>query len=339
MSASTPPPTPRPAPPVTDPGTLGRLRRLDRCATPEGLLAIAAIDHPARLLGPADGPTPSRETVVHRKLALVTALAPHASGFLLDPELSIAEAAVSGALPGGSGMIANIEQLRESDTGFEREVDLRPGWDPARIAASGADGVKFVFFHRAELPEAEREVERVTALIADCHAVGLPCVIEPLWYPHVGEDPADPTVARSRARAIVAEAARFAACGADVLKVQFPGGVADPGQRAEARAACRELDAALPVPWVLLSEAVGYDDFRVQVELAATEGSSGFMAGRAVWSEVAASGGSSAAIALAVDRLATLRAVVDACGRPWRERVPGDALGPAVADGWWSRDG
>ncbi len=335
MSALYPPP----ADPIDGPGVLGRLRRLDRCATAEGLLAIAAIDHPARLLGPAGGPTPSRGTVVGRKLALIAALAAHASGFLLDPELSIAEAAVSGVLPGSSGMIANIEQLRETDTGFDRRVDLRPGWDPARIAASGADGVKFVFFHRAELPDAQHEVERVTALVADCHAVGLPCVIEPLWYPQEGEDPEDPTVTHERAKAIVTEAARFAACGADVLKVQFPGGVTDPSARTSARSACRELDAALPVPWVLLSEAVGYDDFRMQVEIAAAEGSSGFMAGRAVWSEVASSNGSSASIALAAERLAKLRAVIDANGRPWRERVPADSVASAVTEGWWSSDG
>jgi tagatose-1,6-bisphosphate aldolase len=196
--------------------------------------------------------------------------------------------------------------------------------------------VKFVFFHRAERPDAIDEHRRVRDLVAACHAVGLPCVIEPLWYPLDGEDPSDPDVVRARARAIVTEAAEFASCGADVLKVQFPGEVRDVATRAQARAACRELDECLRVPWVLLSESVAYSDFAVQLELAAAAGASGFMAGRAVWSEVVTSGGGRVAIASAADRLAALTALLRANGRPWRERVPPADVASHVVPDWWS---
>lgn len=323
--------------PITDPGALGRVRRLDRCATPDGFLAVAALDHPASLLAGPDGRRPDRSAAAQLKLRLVSRLAAEASGLLLDPELSLGQATVTGALPGSVGMIANIEQMRETDTGFERTVDLRPGWTPERIARTGADGAKFVFFHRVEQQEAvAAEERRVRELVESCHAHGLPCIIEPLWYPLEGEDPADPAVAAARAEAIVREAARFAGLGADVLKVQFPGSVHDAAARAAGAAAVRELDAALDVPWVLLSEAVGYDDFAVQVEIAATAGASGFMVGRAVWADAVATGASDEATERAGRRLAELVAIQRANGRPWRERVEPSAVDAALDPDWWA---
>lgn len=321
---------------IEGPGGLGRLRRLDRCATEDGFLAVAAMDHPRVLLASADGVRPDAREAVQLKLKVIRALASHASGLLLDPELSIAQATVSGALPGSVGMISNIERMRETEDGFERTVDLRPDWTPDRIAATGADGAKFVFFHRTEGREAQSDVQRVTQLVRDCHAVGLPCIIEPLWYPLEGEDVGEPAVRHARARAIVDAAAKFAACGADVMKVQFPGAADDAAARADAAAAAKELDAALAVPWVLLSEGVGYDDFSVQLELAASAGASGFMAGRAVWKEAVATGGAEDAIALAGKRLEQLTAIMRAGGRPWRERVAPDQVDAALAPSWWT---
>lgn len=318
------------------PGELGRLRRLDRCATGDGFLAVAAIDHPSVLLRTTDGVRPDAHEAAQLKLRVIRALVPQASGLLLDPEFSIAQATVSGALPGTVGMIANIERMRETEDGFERTVDLRPDWTPDRIAAVGADGAKFVFFHRAEAPESSGDVERVNELVTACHAVGLPCIIEPLWYPLEGEDVADPTIQRARAEAVVASAARFAACGADVMKMQFPGVVTDAAARADAAAAARDLDAILDIPWVLLSEGVGYEDFAVQLELAAAAGASGFMAGRAVWKEAVATGGADHALALAADRLANLTAIIRAQGRPWREPVASGQVEAALAPSWWT---
>lgn len=323
---------------IQGPGDLGRLRRLDRCATEDGFLAVAAIDHPAVLLRTSEGERPDAHAAAQLKMKVIRALAPAASGLLLDPEFSIAQAALSRVLPGSVGMIANIERMRETEDGFERTVDLRPDWTPDRIVAAGADGAKFVFFHRAEGPDAASDVERVRALVAACHAVGLPCIIEPLWYPIGDEDVTDPAVQRARAEAIVASAARFAECGADVMKMQFPGAVGDAAARADAASAVKDLDAVLDVPWVLLSEGVGFDDFAAQLELAAPAGASGFMAGRAVWKEAVASGGSDEAVAMAVDRLAQLTAIIRAEGRPWREPVAIAEVEANLAPSWWTAD-
>lgn len=327
-------------PSVTDTGMLGRIRRLDRCATPDGYLAVAAIDHPGSLLVPAGSPWPTHAAAVGLKLRVIEALAEHASGLLLDPVLSIAQSVLTGRLAGGLGLIANIDQVRETPEGLERTVDLRPGWTPRRIADSGADGAKYVFFHRAELADrASAADERIATLVADCHAVALPCIVEPIWYPLDGEDPSDPQVARDRASGIVEAAAHFAAMGADVLKVQFPGSVAGEQAQREAAAACRDLDDALEVPWVLLSEGVGYEDFRRQVEIAADAGASGFMVGRSVWSEAVFGGANEASLATVRARMAELTDILRRHGRPWRPISDVDTVEASVADDWWSTDG
>lgn len=327
-------------PTISGPRLLGRVRRLDRCATEDGFFAVAAIDHPTSLLSASGAPWPSAHEATTLKLRLIEALAVHASGLLLDPVLSIAQAVASGRLPGSRGLIANIDQVRETPTGLERTVDLRPGWTPRRIADSGADGAKYVFFHRLERDVATRgDLERIERLVADCHAAALPCIVEPIWFALDGEDPIDAGVRRARARAIVDAAGRFAALGADVLKVQFPGETATAAQRADSAQACRDLDDALSVPWVLLSEGVGYDDFRAQVEIASTAGASGFMVGRSVWSEAAHGGADPAALAMVRDRLGELLQVLRAAGRPWRERPAVDRVGGSIEDGWWAAEG
>ena len=48
-------------------------------------------------------------------------------------------------------------------------------------------------------------------------------------------------------------------------------------------AACAALDAAVTVPWVILSAGVGFDDFVTQVQIACEAGASGYLAGRSVW--------------------------------------------------------
>jgi tagatose 1,6-diphosphate aldolase len=48
---------------------------------------------------------------------------------------------------------------------------------------------------------------------------------------------------------------------------------------------CKEISAASPVPWILLSAAVDYEAFLQQVTVACNAGASGIAVGRAVWKE------------------------------------------------------
>ena len=331
-----------------DPQRIGTVRRLARLASPDGYFLVAALDHPENYLALFDQDIARvpYDVVVRSKLELATALAPHASALLLDPVFSHAQAIATGTVPGPVGILAALDMLRytpDTPPGWDPDTRLRPGWDPAAVARTGADGGKLVVLYRTELDElAARQRALVADLAVACRAVALPLVIEPIWYPLPGEDPTDPQLARRRADAIVASGAEFAALGADIMKMQLPGSVASAAQRASATAAARELDSTLRVPWVLLSEGAGYDDFAVQMRIAAQAGASGYMAGRAVWGDAVgnlAPADRSTALARAGDRLVALNAIVRGHGRPWVERIAVEQAATALAPDWYAPRG
>ncbi|GFJ94661.1 hypothetical protein [Phytohabitans rumicis] len=200
----------------------------------------------------------------------------------------------------------------DTPPGWDTATRLRPKWTPEKMAKLGVDGVKLILFYRADLTETAAEQRKLVAdLAADCHAWRLPLIVEPIWYPLPGEEPGE----TQRADAIVASAAEFTLLGLDILKMQYPGSAG----------ACRDLDAAATVPWVLLSEGAGFDDFAAQMEVAARAGASGYIAGRAVWGDAV---GRTAALGRVGERLDALNAIVRAHGRPWAERVPAGAITP-----------
>jgi tagatose-1,6-bisphosphate aldolase len=316
-----------------DLGRLGTLRRLTRLATPDGFFLVAALDHPENYLALFDRDVTRvpHETVVESKLELAGALARHTSALLMDPVWSLGQAIATGTLPGRVGVIAPIEELTytpDRAPGWELPTVLRPQWTPEKIARLGVDAVKLFLFYRAELDDVVAGQRKLVAdLVASCREQQLPLVVEPIWYPLPGEEPR-PT---ARADAIVAAAAEFAAIGADVLKVQFPGTVDSVSARASAAAAARDLDAGVDVPWVLLSEGAGFDDFAVQMEIVAKAGASGYIAGRAVWGDAVGAlpaAERAAGLARAGDRLETLNDIVREHGRPWSQRYPATDLAP-----------
>jgi tagatose-1,6-bisphosphate aldolase len=327
---------------------LGTVRRLTRLATHDGFFCIAALDHPENYLALFDKDVARvpYETVVRSKLELTAELSRHASGLLLDPVWSLGQAIATGTLPGSVGVLAPIELLTyapQTPVGWDPETRLRPAWTPEKVAKLGADGVKLILFYRAERADvAAQQCKLVAELASACRQAQLPLVIEPIWYPVDGEDPSDPSVRHSRAAAIVASAAEFALLGVDVLKMQFPGSVASAADRASAASAASELDAAVGVPWVLLSEGAGFEDFAVQMEIVARAGASGYIAGRAVWGDAVGDRPEAEkvrAVARAGERLDALNELVRAHGRPWSERVPPHAVASALPPTWYEAYG
>jgi len=330
---------------------LGTIRRLTRLADAEGFFCVAALDHPENYLAlfDRDVRNVAHATVVASKLELAAALAGSASALLLDPVWSLGQAIATGILPGDVGVIAPIEVLSyepEHAPGWGVTPVLRPGWTPAKMARLGVDGVKLILFYRSELAEAAAAQRKLVAELADgCHEYDLPLVIEPIWYPLDGEDPGGAATQRRRAQAIVDSAAEFAALGADILKVQFPGTVGSVAERASAAAAARDLDAGLDVPWVLLSEGAGFSDFAVQMEIVATAGASGYIAGRAVWGDAVGNlpdDVRAAGLARAAERLDTLNAIVRTHGKPWTSHSPRpaiDTVATALSPSWYTSYG
>jgi tagatose 1,6-diphosphate aldolase len=321
----------------------GKIRGLQRVTSGAGFFEICALDHLsdfAELLA-EDPATVTFADVVTAKDGLVRALSPSVSAFLLDARYGLHTVA-TGALPGTVGLMASIEDEDYSIPEGPRRTRYREGWSLRQIKLVGADVAKLLWFYRpdGDASAAERQRYVVRSLADECARLSLPLVVEPIWYPLPGEDASSPQWKAARVEGILASAFEANSLGVDMLKVEFPGYVDTQAGRDSAAAACKELDAGVHVPWVILSAGVGYEDFKAQVDIACRAGGSGYLAGRSIWRDATSTHNPAdreAAVAQARARLDELNAITRANGQPYvAARGLPDAI-DAMPDGWFTR--
>ena len=142
-----------------------------------------------------------------------------------------------------------------------------------------------------------------------------------------------------KAALVIESARRLGGLGVDLLKAEFPADPRFETDEGHLRARCRELNAASPVPWVLLSAGETFDVFQRLTAIACQEGASGFMVGRAIWQEAMALPDPAAReqflATTGASRLRILTAIADAYATPWTAKFGDPAIGPAAQDGWY----
>ncbi len=261
--------------------SIGKQRALQSVSTADEVFAILAIDHIGALAGvvrPDDPSSVTTDQLVEIKAKVVELLGGDASGVLLDPVLALEPIIRRGALPGNVGMLVALEDGDYASLG--RSPRLFEGWDVGRAAASGATAIKCSFWYDPFSPSEDAH-QFVMDLVAGCDRHGLPLFAEPLV----------PKTATASVRSVVVETARkIGGLGVDILKLEFPSSHPLPGGESEWRDACAELTEASPRPWTLLSGGEGFETFAKQLAVACENGASGYVAGRAVWNDLVASG-------------------------------------------------
>lgn len=318
----------------------GKARGLRRVTSADGYFLICALDHLSdfqELLAPDPTPVDYARTV-EAKLDLIRALSGEVSAFLLDARFGLAQAILSGSLPGQVGLMASIEDEDYRIPPGARGTRFRADWSLKQIKLIGADVAKLLWWYRPEAATAEGQCHVVRRLVAECAELSLALVVEPIWYPLEGEDPKSSAWRARRVEGIVESAHLCAELGVDMLKVEFPGDVGSEEGRVAAAEACGRLDGGISVPWVILSAGVGYDDFKRQVEIACAAGASGFLAGRSIWRDAVSTHDPArreAAVADAVRRLRELAAVTRERGRPYRPTLSGAELVATVPEDWY----
>ena len=201
---------------------IGRHRRLDALSGSRGVFAVAAIDHRDALTAAhakAGLPKPTREQVLQFKATVIQALAPHATGVMLDPEAGAL--ALSIGAPGPGPVVMPLEAQGYSDVEAGRVTTFLPGWSPARAAESGASACKLLLPYRPD-HEASAVLQHavVEEAVAGCRAAGLPLILEPIAYPLPSEDAS--TLPGRLGPLVLATVERLRPLGADILKLQFP---------------------------------------------------------------------------------------------------------------------
>lgn len=265
--------------------SLGKFRGLAQTSTTNSVFSILALDHRNNLrkaLNPADPEKVSIEDMVKFKSSVVKNIAPVSSAVLLDPQWSAAQCIENGSLPGNVGLICAVEETGYTGDPNARKSQILPGWSIQKAKRLGASAVKLLVYYHPK-SETAREIEDLICQIAeDCEKAEMALFLEPLSYSLIQGG----KLTSSEKRSVVIETARrLSILGADVMKLEFPLDVSsDPDERIWV-AACKELDQASVLPWVLLSASVDYDTYCRQVKIACEAGASGVAAGRAVWKE------------------------------------------------------
>lgn len=319
-----------------DPVRIGTRRGLDACASPRGIFGVLALDHRQNLrrqLRPHDPATVTFREMANFKRAVVRALAPGATGVLLDPEVGAAACIADGSLPKGVGLIVALEATGYEGGSTNRTSRILEGWSVSQTKRLGASAAKLLLYYNPAAANAAEQEELVAKVAADCRDADLALFLEPLTF---SLTEGETLRGEARRRTIVETARRLTAIGGDILKVEFPydSSVTDPGRWQDA---CAELDDGSAVPWVLLSGGVDGDTFLDQAKAACSAGASGVVAGRSVWSEATTLGaGRTRFLATtARDRLRRLVDVVEASGRPWHARRNRLLNAPLPKEGWY----
>lgn len=246
-----------------------------------GRLAVLAIDHRDSLravLAPDDPDSVTSEAIVELKRDLVAGLAEQATGVMLEPEYSIPQL-LDGTLPAGVGFTAALEAQGYMADPEASPVALLEGWSVQAAADCGAAAAKLLVLYRPDRPHAIAQEQAAAEILAECRRVGIPLLVEPLFY---GLD--DPSV---RPQIVLDTVDRFAPMGLDVLKLPFPIDALHDPDRARWAAACSEISARCDMPWTLLSGGGTFEIYHSQLEVAMASGCAGFTVGRALWGEAA----------------------------------------------------
>lgn len=299
--------------------TAGKRSGLSAISTEDGLFCVLSVDQRNSLRSMLRGAgRPSEDADLSAfKVAAVRALAPAASGVLLDPDYGVGPVQEAGALPEGVGLLVAAEPPTPPKLGDEPRAALEPGRDAAFVRGLGGDAVKFLIRMRPDRVAAPGEpdlaaeaVAVVRALVEDCRAADVACVVETLLYPLPGED--GPPSGRHRADLVVESARVLAEAGPDLLKLEYP---------TDADGCRRVSEAAGDTPWAVLSAGVDYDTFLDVLRVSTDAGAaSGFIAGRAIWKESVALAPAERDAFLADTgrrRFETCRETIAGRGRPW----------------------
>lgn len=283
---------------------------LAELARPSGGLAMVAMDQRESLrtmLAAHSGAPASDEDLVRFKLAVARTAGQYASGFLIDRTYGYEQVLAERLLPAGCGLILAADALvHHEPDGPVEETRLDDAVDPAAARARGVVAQKLLVIWRRD-EYRDTRLTMAEAFVRRCADAGLLSVLEGVVRPGPGEDFDD---------LFLEAAAELGALRPSLYKAQVPRlGVGPP---AEVGRLCARVTAVVPVPWVVLSQGVAIADFPARVRTACLAGASGFLAGRAIWSDTLADP-DRLLRSRSVDRLRALGDIVDATARPWHE--------------------
>jgi sulfofructosephosphate aldolase len=284
---------------------------LRRLARPSGALAMVALDQRESMrtmFVNAGSESVGDDVLVDFKGECASTLSRHASAVLVDQYFGSRVFEESTSWPAGCALVISADKLDQVPGEVVTDTTLDLEADPAKAVERGAVAMKFLVLWK-DGQNAERCLELSHLFLERCRANGLIGILEAIVRPRDGETEFD------REAAILDAARELGATHPDLYKAEVPyhGRASADAIRAHAE----RITAAVPTPWVVLSNGVALEDFAFGVESACRGGASGFLAGRAIWSDTVGPGDYAARLRdVSLPRLEALCAIVDEHARP-----------------------
>jgi len=263
---------------IAAPLSSAEISALARIADSRGRLSVIAADHGDPLVEMLEAAGLSADAEAQRtiKYDIVDTVGRDASAVLLDPDVSVVHIVEGGALGGDVGLLVRIEADGYDVVRGLRRSRLINGLGAAGARARGATAAKVMVFLRPDRENLDGyTAQLIRGALEDCGRENLLCVIEAMTYRLEDETP---SAFASRRGDLVRESAIFLeACGAKLLKLEYPG----------SPAACEAVSSAITTPWAVLSAGVDHEEFCEQLSASVRGGAAGFIAGRSLWKECA----------------------------------------------------
>src|SRR2546426_5556803 len=155
------------------------------------------------------------------KIGVTQALAPVASGYLLDPEFGVGPAINRFVLPGRTGLLVSLETSGYEKKGNWRLTTLLDGWSVEKVKRLGASAAELLIFFNPDAPReiVDHQVNVVRSVADECRRLDLTFVCEPMSYP---VDESDAVFADHKADTAIRTAEALSPLGIDVLKAEVP---------------------------------------------------------------------------------------------------------------------
>lgn len=288
-------------------------------ARPAGGFSVVAIDQRESLramLAAGTERAVADDALVSFKLDVIRTLSSHASAFLLDTAYALEPARTHGVLDPACGLIVASDRLIQPPGQPVRDTEIdRTVVGPAK--AAGATALKLlVLWHPDRGTHKRRELVR--GFVELCRQAEVLSLVEGIVRPPAS---GQKDSAWLRTEGILAAARELTACDPDLYKAEVP--TLGEGSADEIEGWSRRMTAEIGRPWVVLSSGVQPDRFAQAVEACCRGGASGFVAGRAIWTNALM-------VPDRIERLEEISAglldqlgtIVDAYARPWPNAVP-----------------
>jgi sulfofructosephosphate aldolase len=288
---------------------------LTRIARASGTFAMVAVDQREALRGMFavhhSDPVPD-SMLAQFKVDVAEVLSPYGSALLVDEQFGLKPIMDAGVLNPNCGLIVAMDELIGPAGGAAVDTAIDHSVDPVKVKEIGGAALKLLIFYRPD-DDPEVRLKLAAEFIATCNKVGLPSVLEIICRP--GKDPAK----FDREQALIDAAAEASTWQPSLYKAEVPyHGKGDPALITEAS---KKISDAIGTPWVVLSNGVAADDFASAVKASCLGGASGFLAGRAIWSDVIGTADYKAELkSRSISRLTNLCEIVDEFGKPFTSR-------------------